>query len=315
MKIDPSSPDSLARTLLLPLYPEEALSRLAELSRTDANPSNNPRFFAAMRDTARVFAELAGPALARNDLALDGTDASIHRLSAALTRTARERLISLEGDQGAPLLAQFVIHAVAYVGECIVRAHGGVWRFRDPLWESKVALTSRAGEGELPLLSWLLKSLSDVEIELGTLAERYRRYVEVPCTDPAELAPFLPVERSLPRLKRPKYDTLHKYLKAHLPEVRDVGADFPSPERFVELEFEWLDFVVLGGGRMLLIHGPASSGVHLWWLDATGFVKSAFYPSDAFPGHVVRVLDGDRIALIRSLLGREIVDEMLWWGP
>ena len=315
MRVDTSSVDALTRTLLLPLYPEAHLARHAERAATDANPAGNPRFAEAMAETARVFARLAGPALGRDDLELDDGDASVHRLSDALTRSARDRLLTERGPDGAPLLAHLVVHGVAYVGGCVVARHAGAWRFRDPLWESKVALSSRAGDAELSILSWLLRALADDEIGRGTLGERYRRYVEVPCAEPLALAPFLPEGRALPRLKRPRYDTLHRYLKAHLPELRDVGEHFPSPERFVELDFEWLDFVVLGGGRMLLMHGPASSGVHLLWLDASGFVKSAYHPSDAFPAHVVKVLDGDRIALIRSLLGKELRDEMLWWGP
>ncbi|MCC6648614.1 MAG: hypothetical protein IT374_23975 [Polyangiaceae bacterium] len=315
MSVETTSAATLAATLLGPLYPREHLARHAELAATDANPGNNPAFAAAMQETSRVFSRLAGPALGRDDLELDESDASVLRLSDALTRDARDRLLRERGPDGAPLLAHVVVHAVAYLGSCVVRRHGGAWRFRDPLWESRVALRSRAGDGELSILSWLLRALSDDEVGRGTLAERYRRYVEVPCTDPAALQPFLPVGRALPRLKRPRYDTLHRYLKAHLPELRDVGEHFPSPERLVELEFEWLDFVVLGDGRMLLMHGPASSGVHLMWLDAAGFVKSAYYPADAFPAHVVKVQDADRIALVRSLLGKELVEELLWWGP
>lgn len=315
MTVDTRTLDALARTLLSPLYPRAHLERHAELSAVDANPAGNPRFVETMEETARVFSRLAGAALGRDDLELDEGDGSVHRLSDALTRDARDRLIVERGPDGAPLLAHLLVHGVSYVGMCVVRRHGGSWRFRDPLWESRIALSSRAGDAELSILSWLLRALTDAEIGRGTLAERYRRYVEVPCAEPLELAPFLPERRALPRLKRPRYDTLNRYLKAHLPELRDVGDHFPSSERFVEMGFEWLDFVVLGGGRMLLMHGPAAAGVHLMWLDASGFVKSVFHPADAFPAHVVRQLDGDRLALVRSLGGKELVDEMLWWGP
>ncbi len=313
--VDTTSVEALAATLLAPLYPRAHLERHRELSSLDANPGGNPRFVETMEETSRVFARLAGHALGRDGLSLDEGDASVHRLSDALTRDARDRLIGERGPDGAPLLAHLLVHGVAYVGTCAARQHGGVWRFRDPLWESRLALSSRAGDAELSILSWWLRALTDEEIGRGTLGERYRRYVEVPCTEPLALAPWLPEARPLPRLKRPKYDTLNRYLKAHLPELRDLGEHFPSPERFVELAFDWLDFVVLGGGRMLLMHGPASSGVHLMWLDTAGFVKSVYHPADAFPAHVVRRLDDDRIALVRSLQGRELVDEMLWWGP
>jgi hypothetical protein len=120
--------------------------------------------------------------------------------------------------------------------------------------------------------------------------------------------------RALPRLKQPRYDLLYKYLRAHVPELRDLGRDFPSPERFEAFGFRWLDFHVLGGGRMLLLAGASPHGLHLVWLTGAGFEKSALYPCDAFPDPIVRV-EGDRIAVLTSEAGVTRTHEMLWWGP
>jgi hypothetical protein len=188
---------------------------------------------------------------------------------------------------------------------------------RRPLWESVVRLHSRAGEASLAVFSWWLKSLADEAFDApgqATLADRYRSYVEVPCARPEELPVIAPADRALPRLKSPRYDTLHKYLRAHLPELKDLGEDFPSPERFAELELSAVDFFLVGGGRMVLMAGASRDGLHLFWVTEAGFEKSAFLPSDAFPAPVVRV-EGDRILAMTSHDGETRTHEMLWWGP
>jgi hypothetical protein len=307
----------------LPLYPPDARADLARARATDANPAANPSIRAHIDEAAgRLVANAR--ALFGADLdpaALDGTDASVHRLSAALTRERRDAWAAM-GAPGTPenVLFNAVVHGAAYVGSCIARQHGGLWSVRRPLWESVVRLRSRAGEGDLAVFHWWLKSLSD-DAQGATLADRYRAHVEVPCAKPEELPVFLAAHasaaagaRALPRLKSPRYDLLHKYLRAHLPEVRDLGEHFPSPERFEAYGFTWLDFHVLGGGRMLLLAGASPSGLHLVWLTAAGFEKSAFFAADAFPEPVVRV-QGDRIVAITSEGGAARVHEMLWWGP
>jgi hypothetical protein len=120
-------------------------------------------------------------------------------------------------------------------------------------------------------------------------------------------------DRRIPRLAKVRYDTLYKHLRAHVPELRSVGDDFPSPERLQEMDFRWLEFVWLGGGRMLLIHGPTDRGVHLFWLDLQGFVKSAYYPADSFPAHIVET-EGEIVRVIVPIQGKPQVHEMLWWG-
>jgi hypothetical protein len=174
-------------------------------------------------------------------------------------------------------------------------------------------LESAAGTGDLSFFSWWLKAFSDVEIDQNRLGDRYRTHVEVPTFDANSLSVIAPPDRRLPRLAKVRYDLLYKHLRAHLPELRSVGDDFPSPERFAELSFKWLDFVWLGGGKMLLMHGPTPEGVFLLWLDQGVFVKSAFYPAEGFPEHKVQT-DGDKLRVISSMGGKVQVHEMLWWG-
>ncbi len=313
--------DIFAR-FFLPLYPPEAQgdpAMLARLRTTDANPAKNPSLLASLEETADVFVANA-PALfsvSAADLALDRSDASVHRLSAALTPSLRDAWASSGGAGTAGnLLFNAVVHGAAYVGACVVASHDGEWRVRRPLWESLVALRSRAGEAELAVFHWWLKSLAGAhDGASATLADRYRTHVEVPCARLEELPRLVgSAPRALPRLKAPRYDLFHKYLRAHLPEVRDVGAHFPSPERFDGYGFRWIDFHVVGDGRMLLLAGGTREGLVLFWLSAAGFEKSAFYAGDAFPDPLVRV-EGDRLVAVTSEGGRVRTHEMLWWGP
>jgi hypothetical protein len=65
---------------------------------------------------------------------------------------------------------------------------------------------------------------------------------------------------------------------------------------------------------MVLCAGASPHGLHLFWLSAAGFEKSAFFECDAFPDPVVRV-EGDRLVTLTSESGTARVHEMLWWGP
>lgn len=301
----------------LPVYPPDARADLARARSADANPGRNPSILAHLDEAAATFVRGA-PALfgaAAAGLALDRTDASVHRLSAAVTRERRDAWAA-EGAPGTPESTLFnaVVHGSAYVGSCVVASHGAAWSVRRPLWESVVRLRSRAGEADLAIFHWWLKALAD-DAQGTTLADRYRAHVEVPCAKPEDLPVLVPeAARALPRLKQPRYDLLHKYLRAHLPEVRDLGRDFPSAERFEAFDFRWMDFHVLGGGRMLLLAGASPHGLHLFWVSAAGFEKSALYPCDAFPDPVVRV-EGDRVVAMTSEAGVVRTHEMLWWGP
>ena len=118
----------------------------------------------------------------------------------------------------------------------------------------------------------------------------------------------------MPRLQKVKYDVFYKYLKANLPEVRDLGSDFPSPERFAELSFRYLDFMIVGGGRKLLISGLSSVGFFVFWIGPLGFEKSIFLESDSFPEPFVRK-DGERIQVHFSREKRTLFHEYLWSGP
>jgi hypothetical protein len=164
------------------------------------------------------------------------------------------------------------------------------------------------------VFQWWIKSLSDGEIERGTLSDRYRAHVEQPRFRPEALPLIVPSERRLPRLARVRYDTLYQHLRAHLPELVDLGEHFPTAERFAELEFKHLDFLWLGGTRMLLLHGRAKNGVHLFWLDTKGFAKAAFYPADPDSDYAIAV-EGDTVRVTLSYQGARAEHIMLWWGP
>jgi len=316
--------EHLFRRFFLPLYPPEVRdggpAGLARARAEDANPAANPTLFAHLSDAADQFVHSA-PALFDRDLRLDRSDASVHRLGAALTRERRDAWMA-RGAAGTAesLLFNAVVHGAAYVGACIVAGHGGSWSVRRPLWESVVRQRSRAGEADLAVFHWWLKSLADdalagTEPALGaTLADRYRAHVEVPCANAEDLPVMVGGARPLPRLEQPRYDRLGKYLRAHLPELRELGADFPTPERFEAYAFRWMDFHVLGGGRMVLCAGASPSGLHLFWLSAAGFEKSAFFACEAFPDPLVRI-EQDRIVTMTRESGAARVHEMLWWGP
>lgn len=325
----PVTAESLFREYFLPLYPEDARSDLSRARTTDANPAKNPTILAHLGEAAELFAKNAALSLGVTDdvLKLDFTDASVHRLSAALTQERRDKLL-VKGDPNAleSDLFHFVVHGAAYVGACVVRSHGGAWAVRRPLWESLVLLSSRAGEAELPIFHWWLKSLSDDALvrtdastastaSAATLADRYRAHVEVPTTPFENLPVLAPPDRKLPKLSKVRYDVFYKYIKANLPELRDVGEAFPSPERFEEYGFKHLNFTLVGGGRMLVVHGPNAHGLHAFWLGKHGFVKSAFWPCDAFPEPMMRAGTGDKLEVLLSVSGETRSFEVLAWGP
>lgn len=304
--------EALFERHFLPLYPPEARRDLAKARATDANPANNPAITRQLDEIAAVFAQMAPATFGEPGLVLDFSDESVHRLALLLTAERRDRWLSAPADD-VPLLAQVAIHGAVYLGACVVRSRGAIWQVRSPLWESLVRLESRAGTADLAVFQWWLKALSDEEIGKGRLLDRYRTHVEVPTFDPATLKPIAPADRKLPRLAKVRYDLLYKHLRAHLPELKSVGDDFPSPERFEEYKFSALEFALLGEGRMLLMWGTNKDGAHLFWLDETGFQKSAFFPADAFPAPIVKE-EGDKLRVILGLNGKQEVYEMLWWG-
>ncbi|MCL2776779.1 MAG: hypothetical protein FWD73_02155 [Polyangiaceae bacterium] len=307
--------ESLFREVFWPLYPDDARADLGRARSTNANPARNPHLEAHLDDAARVFVAMAPLALGlrAEDLTLDTTDASIHRLSMQLTKEARDRLLA-EGQVGTAdsALFNFVVHGAAYVGACIVHGHGGRWAVRRPLWESLALLSTPAGDLELPIFHWWLKALADDA--RATLADRYRTHVEVPRAAPLALPVIAPEDRKLPKLTNVRFDVFCKYLRANLPELKDVGKDFPSQERFDELGFKHLSFMLVGGGRMLVVSGPTPYGLHAYWLTRSGFEKSAFWPCDAVPAPMIRRAEGDKLEVMMSVGGRLRSFELLYWG-
>lgn len=293
---------ALFEELFRPIYPPDLRDdrALVAARSIDANPARNPSILAELDDIANVFTRVAPRVL---ETELDYSDASVHRLAVALDRT-RDALIA-DGS-----IVQLVIHGAVYVGACIVRNHGGRWGVRRPLWESVVTLESRAGVGDLSPFAWFLKSLAE---DRAGLSSRYRMHVERVKARPEELPVIVGDARKLPTLKHVRYDTLHKYLVAHLAEMRDLGRDFPSPEQLSEIGFLSLDFVLLAGGRMLLMHGRGKSGLHLMWLDYSGFSHARFFPADPGAPHHVRV-EGDKLIVDFELNGDKQEHEMLFWG-
>jgi len=308
--VNPITAERLFRELFLPLYPPGA--DLSALRETDANPAKNPAIEAALDETAHLFAKLAPEALLAPDLALEVGDEAIHRLAPLVTRANRDRLLA-ETGKGPPLLVHFVVHAAVFTGACIVKAHGGTWQVRSPLWESRVRLVSRMGIADHAPFMWWLKALSDDEVGKSTLADRYRTFVEVPTFDAEALSVIADPDRRLPKLSKVRYDLLYKHLKAHLPELKTVGEHFPSPERFEELGFESLELRLLGGGRMLLMHGPTRHGVFLFFLSSEGFQKSAFYEASPPFEHSVEA-HGDKLRVTLRARDAVQIHETLWWG-
>lgn len=312
------TPERLFDELFAPLYP--AGIKLDELRATDANPAGNPAIGAHLGELATTFARLAPEALGAPELELALDDASVHRVSARLDRATRDRWIGERDGSGTSKLAVIVAHGAVWTGACVVatRPAAATWLVRNPAWESRVRLTSAAGVGELAPFMWWLKSLSDEEIDRHTLGDRYRMHVEVPTFRADALPVIAPPDRRIPRLAKARYDTLHRHLKAHVPELRSVGDDFPSPERFAEIGFKWLDARWLGEGRMLLLHGPTRTGIMLLWLAADGFVKSAYFVGDPGAPYVLDVdgasVDAQKVRVVLRLEGRDVVHEMLWWG-
>ncbi len=316
MSAPPSlSPEALFASHFLPLYPPEARGNLEVARRTDANPAKNPAITAHLAEAAALFVANA-PRLLGEELTLDYSDASVHRLSSLVAKKKHAWLASNGAGTPDNLLFNVVVHGAAYLGECIVRSHKGTWNVRRPLWESSVHLVSAAGEADLNVFQWWLKSLATggTDTSFG-LAERYRTHVETPSFDPASLPTFITATpRSLPRLTKIRYDVFYKYLKANLPELSDLGKEFPSPERFAEYDFRFLEFLVLGEGRVVLVWGAGKGGLYLFWLGSTGFLKSAFYPTDSAPDPKVSAT-GNKLAISLVRSEKRMDFETLYWGP
>jgi hypothetical protein len=312
----PLTAQTLFKQVFWPLYPPDIRADLEAARDSFVNPANDCGLTELIEEIAEAFKHLAPSMLGIPDRALDDSDASIHRLGAALTRDRRDRLLNelTIGKTRTPLLAMIVIHGTLYVARCIVRNHGGQWLVRRPLWESSVRLRSALGEAELSVFQWWLKSLSDDEVDRCPLGDRYRTYVEVPCFDGQSMPVLGDPRRPIPKLSRPRYDQVIKHLQQHAPAIQSPGPDFPPPDRFASMKLSSLEFRWVGGGRMLLAHGPAPShGVHLFWLNGDGFLKAAFYPSER-PSNYDLTTDGAVLRIALPGKNEPSVHEMPWWG-
>ena len=222
----PSSGRSI-RPTLAPTWPRPAP--------TDANPAGNPTIFAHLDEAADVFARQA-PAL----FGAPGRARLHGRERPSLERGADARARAIVGRRRGPRgrrenqLFNVIVHGAAYVGACVVRAHGGRLERSSPaLGERRPAQSHAPARRELAVFHWWLKSLADDGFDRGvTLADRYRAHVENPTATPESLPVIAPADRRLPRLVKPRYDTLYKWLRAHLPELRDVGRALPVTRAF-----------------------------------------------------------------------------------
>ena len=263
----------------------------------DANPGHNPAFPAALAEAAGLFAANAAGLLGE---ALPFTDEGVATLARGLTRARRDDWMA-QSDPTAPdnHFAQVVIHAAAYLGEVIVRAHGGRWEIRRPLWESVV---HRRRGGTVSPFHWLLKSLADDAIDDVPLAARWRVHVVMHDLDLDALPAIAPAKK-LPGLKHPNYDLLVKYLHQHLPELRDVGEGFPSPAEFTARGFESLSFERLHGGRVVALHGliPGAGErppvVEVSWMTARGIDHADPIPCDAGVPYFGRAVNDELVEI------------------
>lgn len=298
---------SLFHEHLLAFYPADA--NLEQLRAEDMNPAKNPGLYAHAASLGAPLAELLP------GISLDGSEASIARLSAALTAAQRDAWLAIKPADGEPsIIARVLMHGSLYIASVVVRHRGGAWMLRQPLWESRVALSSAAGDAELAPLTWLLKALSDEEVGQDSLAQRYDAHVKTPTYNWGAEPAWCAADRRLPKLAKVRYDLLYKHMRAHLPELRDVGEAFPSPERFDAYQFKALEFMVLGGGKQVLFYGLGAGGFHAFWMGEHGFVKAAHVPCDDFPAPVLKDL-GDKLELVVSYEGKLAAHQWMPWGP
>jgi hypothetical protein len=119
------SAEEVFRRAFSALYPPDALENLALARTTDANPANNPHVLAHLDEAAEIFAANAKE-LFGEDLGLDFSDASVHRLGAAITRARRDAWLARAdvGTADSPVV-HLVVHGAAYLGACVSGGGGG----------------------------------------------------------------------------------------------------------------------------------------------------------------------------------------------
>lgn len=280
--------DELFTRFFWPHYPSDVRADPERMLQLDANPARNIAVLEPWVEAAELFVRNA-PRLLGTELTFDA--AGIGQLSRALDRSRRDAWIAASDptDPGNPLF-NAVVHGAAYVGEVIVRSHGGAWSMRRPMWESLVVRRVQDGDkqrvtGAIPPFHWLLKHLADAEIDGGSLGYRFHVHVELATAAIAELPPIA-ATRKLPTLREPTYDLLVKYLRQHLPALRDLGEGFPSVAEFSARNYRSLGFELFHDGRVLAMHGevPAHDDapplVEILWLTARGFDHADTIPAD-----------------------------------
>lgn len=302
--MEPLTASDLLARWFWPHYPADVRAAPFLHRDVDANPGNNPAFAAALAEAAELFAANASGLLGE---ALPFTDAGVATLARALTRARRDEWMA-QSDPASPdnHFLQVIVHAAAYLGEVMVRAHGGRWEIRRPLWESVV---HRRRGGTVSPFHWLLKSLADDSVDELALASRWHIHVELHDLDLDGL-PVIAPEKRLPGLKHPTYDLLVKYLHQHLPELKDVGEGFPSAAEFTERRFESLSFERLHGGRVVALHGliPAAGErppvVEVSWMTGRGFDHADTIPCDPGVAYFGRSVNDELIEVTVAWQGK-----------
>ena len=284
-----------------PHYPSDVRAAPFLHRDVDANPAGNPAFAAALAEAAALFVRNA-PGLLGAELAL--TDAGVGTLARALTRARRDGWMA-QSDPSSPdnLFLQAIVHGAAFLGEVIVREHGGRWEIRRPLWESVV---HRRHGGAVSPFHWLLKSLADDAIDDAPLSVRWNVHITMDDVSPDSL-PVIAKTRTLPPLKAPTYDLLVKYIHQHLPELRDVGEGFPSPEAFTAKAYPRLGFEPLHGGRVVALHAQLegeSPTVEITWMTARGFERTETLPCDAGVAYFARAVTNELLEITLAWQGR-----------
>ena len=162
----------------------------------DANPSKNPQLTATLAEAAQVFVDNA-PALLGAPVTLD--DDGVATLARALTRERRDAWLSAPDAASAEgVFFNAIVHASAFVGEVIARAHGGAWELRRPMWESVVR---RRRRGAVAPFHWMLRSLADDAIDDAPLAYRWRVHVVMASATPDALPVVTELRGAKPCLK------------------------------------------------------------------------------------------------------------------
>lgn len=312
---DPTTAERLFSRYFWPQYPPDVRADPARFRHLDVNPGGNPALYATLAEAAAVFVDNA-PTLLGAPLTYD--DDGVAVLARALDRTRRDAWMA-DGEGPDATLFQALVHASAYLGEVMVRCHGGRWELRRPLWES---IVHRRTKGAVAPFHWLLRSLADESIDATPLAVRWRVHVLMASAAP-ETFPVITAEKRLPGLKAPNYDLLVKYLHRHLPTLHDVGEGFPNAADFTAKRYATLSVQPMHGGRVLAMHGQAPptdgaadtpSTVEVHWLTAAGHDHTDVVPADVGVPYFGRAVSDELLEVTVAWKGRPITHRLTFRG-